>query len=180
MTTAVRLNLVYELLEDCMDMDPSGKMQYREQVVVFRKGEINHIARIVTYVDIKKGKQPRLIRLLTNDFDMPLEIIVLIYRRRLQIESLFKQIKQNFPLRYFYGESSNAIKIQIWVTLIANLLMTLLQQSLKHRWSFSGLATMVRIVLMYYINLDSFLESPDEDMKRMLEECAESPPESGD
>ena len=51
------------------------------------------------------------------------------YRRRWQIESLFKQIKQNFPLRYFYGESSNAIKIQIWVTLIANLLMTLLQQN---------------------------------------------------
>ena len=178
--TKLKRNLVYELLEDCMDMDPSGKMQYREQVVVFRKGEINHIARIVTYVDIKKGKQPKLIRLLTNDFDMPLETIILIYRRRWQIESLFKQIKQNFPLRYFYGESSNAIKIQIWVTLIANLLMTLLQQSLKRRWSFSGLATMVRIVLMYYINLDSFLESPDEDLKRMLEGCAESPPELGD
>ena len=176
--TKLKKNLVYEVLVDCMDMDPSGKMQYREQVVVFRKGEISHIARIVTYVDMKKGKQPKLIRLLTNDFDMPLETIVLIYRRRWQIESLFKQIKQNFPLRYFYGESSNAIKIQIWVTLIANLLMTLLQQSLKRRWSFSGLATMVRIVLMYYINLDSFLESPDEDLKRMLKECAESPPEN--
>ena len=34
---------------------------------------------------------------------MPLETIVAIYRRRWQIESLFKQIKQNFPLRYFYG-----------------------------------------------------------------------------
>ena len=39
------------------------------------------------------------------------------------------------------------------------------------------LATMVRIVLMYYINLDSFLEKPDEDMKRMLAEASESPPE---
>ena len=175
--TKLKKNLVYEVLEDCMDMDPSGRMRYREQVVVFRKGEIRHIARIVTYVDIKKGKQPRLIQLLTNDFDMPLEDIVLIYRRRWQIESLFKQIKQNFPLRYFYGESGNAIKIQIWVTLIANLLMTLLQQKLKRRWSFSGLATMVRIVLMYYINLDSFLEKPDEDMKRMLAEASESPPE---
>ena len=107
----------------------------------------------------------------------PRHDIVLIYRRRWQIESLFKQIKQNFPLRYFYGESSNAIKIQIWVTLIANLLMTLLQQKLKRRWSFYRLATMVRIVLMYYINLDSFLEKPDEDMKRMLAEASESPPE---
>ena len=39
------------------------------------------------------------------------------------------------------------------------------------------LATMVRIVLMYYINLDSFLEKPDDDMKRMLAEAYESPPE---
>ena len=107
---------------------------------------------------------------------MSLEDIVLIYRRRWLIESLFKQIKQNFPLRYFYGESANAIKIQIWVTLIANLLMTLLQRRLKRPWSFSGLATMVRIVLMYYINLNTFFESPDEDLKKILQETAESPP----
>ena len=62
---------------------------------------------------------------------MPLETIVAIYRRRWQIESLFKQIKQNFPLRYFYGESANAIKIQVWVTLIANLLLSVLQQTDK-------------------------------------------------
>ncbi|MDR0187291.1 transposase, partial [Prevotella brunnea] len=72
------------------------------------------------------GKMPKLVSLLTNDFDMSMETIVAIYRRRWQIETLFKQIKQNFPLRYFYGESANAIKIQIWVTLIANLLLSLL------------------------------------------------------
>ena len=125
---------------------------------------------------MKKGKQPKPVRLLTNDFGISADIIVQIYRRRWQIESLFKQIKQNFPLRYFYRESVNAIKIQIWVTLIANLLMTLLQKKLKRAWSFSGLATMVRIVMMYYINLDTFFESPDEDLKKMLIEMAESPP----
>ncbi|WP_262499240.1 transposase, partial [Prevotella corporis] len=72
-------------------------IEYREQVVVFRKGDINHIARIITYVDIKKGKMPKLVSLLTNDFDMSMETIVAIYRRRWQIETLFKQIKQNFP-----------------------------------------------------------------------------------
>lgn len=174
--TKLKKNLTYEVLEDCMDMTEDGKMKYREQVVVFRKGEINHIARIITYADIKKGKQPKLIRLLTNDFDMNLDDIVLIYKRRWLIESLFKQIKQNFPLRYFYGESANAIKIQIWVTLIANLLMTLLQKRLNRSWSFSGLATMVRIVLMYYINLNNFFESLEEDLKRILQEAAEEPP----
>ena len=138
---------------------------------------INHIARIVTYVDMKKGKQPKLIQLLTNDFDMSLETIEAIYRRRWQIESLFKQIKQNFPLRYFYGESANAIKIQIWVTLIANLLLSVLQSSLTRQWSFSGLATMIRIILMYYINLIDFLNTPDADLKRLLAVVDESSPD---
>ena len=175
--TKMKKSLNYELLLDFMEMTPEGKMEYREQVVVFRKGETRHVARIVTYVDFKKGKQPRLISLLTNDFGMRPETIVDIYRRRWQIESLFKQIKQNFPLRYFYGESANAIKIQIWVTLIANLLLSLLQSSLERRWSFSGLATMVRIVLMYYLNMNTFFNKPDEDLRLMLMEVSESPPE---
>lgn len=176
--TKMKKNLVYDTLAGMMYQNDMGQMEYREQVVVFRKGDINHIARIITYVDIRKGKQPKLISLLTNDFDMPLETIVAIYKRRWQIESLFKQIKQNFPLRYFYGESANAIKIQIWVTLIANLLLSVLQSSLTRHWSFSGLATMVRIVLMYYINLENFFNQPDADLRKMLEEASESPPES--
>jgi hypothetical protein len=176
--TKMKKNLKYELLLDFMEITPEGTMEYREQIVVFRKGDINHIARMVTYVDIKKGKQPKLVTLLTNDFDMRPETIVDIYRRRWQIESLFKQIKQNFPLRYFYGESANAIKIQIWVTLIANLLLSVLQSSLTRQWSFSGLATMVRIVLMYYLNLETFFNQPDADLKIMLAQASESPPDA--
>lgn len=174
--TKMKKNLSYEVLVDCIHQKPQGMMEFREQVVVFRKDGINHIARIITYIDFKKGKSPKLISLLTNDFDMPLETIVAIYRRRWQIESLFKQIKQNFPLRYFYGESANAIKIQIRVTLIANLLLSVLQCKLERRWSFSEPATIVRIVLMYNLNLEKFLNQPDADLKTMLAEASESPP----
>jgi len=38
------------------------------------------------------------------------------------IELLFKQIKQNFPLKYFWGNSENAIKTQVYCVLIAQLL----------------------------------------------------------
>ena len=70
--TKMKKKLNYEILVDCMDMNQDGKMEYREQVVVFGKGDINHIARIITCVDIRKGKQPKLISLLTNDFEPPL------------------------------------------------------------------------------------------------------------
>jgi hypothetical protein len=55
-------------------------------------------------------------------------------------------------------------------------LLSLLQSSLERRWSFSGLATMVRIVLI----MNTFFNMPDADMKRMIEEAAESPPESAE
>ena len=97
---------------------------------------------------------------------MEVEDIIDIYRQRWEIELLLKQLKQKFPLKYFYGESANAIKIQIWVTLIANLL-----------WSFSGLASMVRIMLMYYVNCYTFLEEPEKDWAKMVQEALETPPE---
>jgi IS4 transposase len=78
-----------------------------------------------------------------------------MYRKRWEIELLFKQIKQNFPLKYFYGENANAIKIKIWVTLIAYLLLTIMKKGLIRSWSFSGLATMIRITLMYYVDFYS-------------------------
>ena len=151
--TKMKKNLVYEVLSDTMYMAPEGLMEHRVQIVEFKKrvkdGEnVRHQARIITYADLNK-KKPKLISLLTNDMEMEVEDIIAIYRKRWEIELLFKQLKQNFPLRYFYGESSNAIKIQIWVTLIANLLLMVIQKRIKRTWSFSGLATMIRIMLMY-------------------------------
>ena len=179
--TKMKKNLTYELVEDKMYMDDNGLMEYREKHVKFVKkmmdGEdIVHNARIITYVDMEK-KQPKLVSLLTNDMNMELEDIVEIYRKRWMIESLFKQLKQNFPLRYFYGESANAIKIQVWTTLIANMLLMIVQKRIKRSWSFSGLATMIRIMLMYYVNIYTFLENPERDWAKMLEKSKESPPE---
>ena len=116
--TKMKKNLVYDTLSDTMYMLPCGLMECRVQVVEFRKnikgGEnIKHKARIVTYVDPAK-KKAKVISLLTNDMTMEVEDIIDIYRQRWEIELLFKQLKQNFPLKYFYGESANAIKIQIW------------------------------------------------------------------
>ena len=64
--TRMKMNLTYETLVDCMEMNTAGKKEYREQVVVFCRNEISHIARIITYVDIKRNRQPKLISLLAN------------------------------------------------------------------------------------------------------------------
>jgi hypothetical protein len=179
--TKMKKNLVYETESDTMYMNPGGLMVHRVQRVIFRKhvkdgDDIVHHARIITYVDIKRGKA-RPVSLLTNDMEMEVEDIVGIYRKRWEIELLFKQLKQNFPLRYFYGESANAIKIQIWVTLIANLLLMVMQKRIRRAWSFSNLATMFRIMLMYYVNCYTFFEEPEKDWAKILEDMELQPPE---
>ena len=171
--TKMKKNLRYETLEDVMYMTQEGVMVHRVQQVVFTKRgkgeeELKHRARIITYADRKKHKT-KLISLLTNDMEMSIQDIIEIYRQRWEIELLFKQLKQNFPLRYFYGESANAIKIQIWVTLIANSLLMVLQKRIKRNWSFSNLATMVRIMLMYYIDCYSFFEHLEKDWLKILD-----------
>ena len=179
--TKMKKSLVYTVESDRMYMSPTGLVECREQQVAFTKhvkdGEdIVHHARIVTCADINKTRA-RLVSLLTNDMETDVEDIVAVYRKRWEIEMLFKQLKQNFPLRYFYGESANAIKIQIWVTLIANLLLMVIQRSIRRTWSFSGLATMFRIMLMYYVNCYTFFEEPEKDWLAILKTTDQSPPE---
>ena len=61
---------------------------------------------------------------------------------------LFKKLKQNFQLHYFYGETETAIRTQIWVTLIAQLLLTVIQKQQAPQKAFSTIASTVRIHLI--------------------------------
>lgn len=114
--------------------------------------------RLVTFYDKEKD---RTFEFLTNNFSLPPQAIADLYKKRWQIETLFKRIKQNFPLKYFLGDNENAIKIQIWCAFIADLLIKLVQVQLKRKWAFSNLSSIIRLHLMSYINLFAFLNNPE-------------------
>lgn len=52
----------------------------------------------------------------------------------------------------------------------------IMRRSLRRSWSFSGLATMVRITLMYYADFYSLFNHPEKDWEAMLKATSESPP----
>ncbi len=135
-------------------------MTYKEN-----KKEKKLRTRRITYYD--KNRDKTLI-FTTNDFELEAKTIVLIYKKRWQIETLFKQLKQNFPLKYFLGDNQNAIEIQIWVSMTANLLVTLLKNKIKRKWAFSNLVSLIRMHLMNYINIFKFLEEPEKSWKNVL------------
>ena len=111
--------------------------------------------RRITYQD-DKG---RIYVFITNNTQLTSQDIADIYKQRWQIELLFKKMKQNFQLHCFYGESENAIRIQIWCTLIAQLLLTFLQRKTQTKKAFSTIACLVRQHLLSYLNLEELLKN---------------------
>lgn len=163
--TKMKKNLVYRTLSSKTLMTPDGLVEMIISRVQFAKDGVTHISRMIEYWN-KDGKHATL---LTNNFELSEREILGVYDNRWQIELLFKQLKQNFPLKYFYGESVNAIESQIWVCLIANLLLTVVNRKVKRRWAFSNLVTAVRQMLMYYVNILSFLENPERTWQEINE-----------
>jgi IS4 transposase len=92
----------------------------------------------------------------------------MIYKKRWQIELLFKQLKQNFPLKYFLDDNQNVIEIQIWVSMLADLLLTLVKSKVKRKWAFSNMASFIRQQLMSYINVYRFLEAPESCWREVI------------
>lgn len=115
-------------------------------------------ARLIEYYDEEKDY---IFTFVTNNLELSASHVCQIYKQRWQIELLFKRLKQNYPLQYFLGDNPNAIKIQVWCALIADLLIKYVKSKLKKKWSYANLKSMVRIHLMTYIHLVKFLNNPD-------------------
>lgn len=118
--------------------------------------------RQVTYQD----ERNRYFEFLTNNFDITAEEVAFLYKKRWGIELLFKKMKQNFQLHYFYGENENAIRTQVWCTLIAQLLMTVIQKKAQTKKAFSVVASLVRIHLISMLDLNQLLCSSNRAFRK--------------
>lgn len=116
--------------------------------------------RMVTFIDKTTGK---VYEFITNDLRSGPIVIADLYKRRWQIETLFKRVKQNFNLHNFLGDNENAIRIQMWCTLIADLLVKIVKDKLSRprKWSIANLTGLIRLHLFTYIGLKSFLKNPE-------------------
>jgi len=106
-----------------------------------------------------QDERNRYYEFLTNNFDITAEEVAFLYKKRWGIELLFKKMKQNFQLHYFYGENINAIYTQVWCTLIAQLLLTVVQKIANAKKAFSVVASLVRIHLISLLDVYELLRS---------------------
>lgn len=139
------------LFEKTLGIDESGVYKVEHIHLQYKEGkqERTLCLRLVYYRD-EKGRKYKFI---TNNWDITAEEVALIYKYRWTIELTFKKLKQNFQLHFFYSETENGIKTQIWCTLIAHLLLNVLQAINKSKKAFSTIAALVRIHLISHLDL---------------------------
>jgi len=159
--TRMRENAVFHVTKVITDntRKKNFKGVLKEQyITVAYKNSQNEVCRLILRRIIYKAEDGKIYVFITNNFSLPAGQIALIYKNRWMIELLFKQIKQNFPLRYFWGESENAIKIQVYCVLIAQLLMVVLRKKAATKKSFANMITVIRLHLMSYVNIFEFIK----------------------
>lgn len=172
--TRLKDNAVYEHLQE-IEIDTICSDGYikdeKIQITVKHTGGPDSLLtlRRIAYYDVQKDK---VLQFLTNikEENMNTEQIGQLYKMRWQIELLFKQLKQNFPLKYFLGDNENAIKIQIWCTLIVNLLFTIVKKSLRKKISFSNLVSFARQHLFSYNRLSDLIEKIEKHWRKKYHE----------
>lgn len=81
-------------------------------------------------IEVYDEEHQVLIRLLTNNFLLPTEVIAQFYKWRWQVELFFKWIKQHLRLNAFYGRSENAVRCQVWSAISAYLLVAIFKKRL--------------------------------------------------
>lgn len=161
--TRLKNNSIIEVLsQNILSDDDKSRGVLTDQIIMLGTPNYKKIERVrCRLVEFYDQKNKKTFSFITSIENMEASTIADIYKQRWQIELLFKRLKQNMPLDYFLGDNENAIKVQIFCALIADLLLQVLKKKVSRGWAYSNLVSFIRLHLMNYTNVYKFLENPD-------------------
>lgn len=158
--TRQKENAVYTTAMECLHDDTTSNAILKEEIIVqeFKDDDGNvqqlKLRRIAWWDD----EQKKVYEFITNNFELEATTIAQLYQYRWKIELFFKKLKQNFPLQYFVGDNQNAIEIQIWVSIIALLLLSFIHSKNNTKMAFSVFVTILKLHLFNYISIAQLLQ----------------------
>ena len=139
--TRLNKNAKYEILSpkinDIIDYADGGIIS--DSIILLKNKSTALEVRLIQYKDPESGK---VLSFISNLLDYNPFTIAQLYKYRWSIEVFFKRLKQNFQLDYFFSDSTNGIKSQIWIVLIANLLMSVIHKMTKEKECFATTVSM--------------------------------------
>ena len=160
--TRIKDNTVYEATEELELPEKEDQHILKDELIHLTGKKAKDIGleketlrRVVVYHQEKNA----VLEIITNNLDWKAATIGELYRRRWDIETFFKLLKQNLNVKTFVGTSPNAVRSQIFVALITYLLLELLRRiKAKGKTAFSNFVEKIRICLCFYLTLDYVIQ----------------------
>jgi len=143
--TRAKSPLKYEIIEQNFNVDQKTGLRADKiislKIPKSRKNYPENL-RLVEFYDDEKDLY---LIFLTNNFDVSALEIAILYKNRWLIEIFFRWIKQNLVIKKLWGHSENAVKIHIWIAIIAYLLIAYIKQIIKSDYSIYEIAQILSV-----------------------------------
>jgi putative transposase len=162
--TRQKSNAVYQVVERRNVNRKQGLTSDQTIRLTGTKGSLcPHPLRRVGYRDPETGRH---YVFLTNNFKLAAKTIADIYKERWQIEIFFRWIKQNLKIKSFIGNSRNAVMTQLYVALIAYLLLFLFKCLSRITASLQNVLRIIQINLFRRCSLEELFEPPPDKLNK--------------
>jgi Transposase DDE domain/Domain of unknown function (DUF4372) len=164
--TRLREDSVYEVTEKrtLTDLQKQKGLRKDEFITLGHNHHSKAVKVRARKIDYKDPVTKKRLVFITNNRNLSALTIAAYYQKRWQVETFFKRIKQNYPVQYFLGDNDNAIQIQIWCALIADLLLKIIKNGTRTKMSYSNMNSLIRLHMMTYMNLTAFLRAPEKSL----------------
>ncbi len=127
--------------------------------------KINKNGLLLRRIGLKDKETGKHYKFLTNNFQLTAEVVAEIFRDRWEIEKFFRWIKQNLKIKTFVGRNENAVLSQVYVAMIAYLLLFIMKQMSKIEKSMQDILQIMQVQLMDKVSMDELFGPPKKDKK---------------
>ena len=170
-------NMRFNVVEDKYYNNPDSGI-LADQLIEFT-GYLTHkrypeVLRRIVFYDVEGSRR---FVFYTNNLSVTAEAIALLYKYRWRVELFFKWIKQHLHVKEFYGNSENAVKIQIYCAIIMYCLVAIIEHDMQLNMSIYSLiqilsasaVTKTPLAELFENSKMSAKEEADEGVQYLLE-----------
>ncbi len=126
--------------------------------------------RRIVYLDSEYGKK---FIFFTNALDISSLKVAELYHNRWQIELFFKWLKQHLKIKKFWGETENAVRIQIYTVITAYCMMAIVQKKMEVERSIYEMLQLVSVSLTDTVELKTLFSKPNCNIVNELDDSTE-------
>jgi hypothetical protein len=150
-------------------VDKSLGVRSDQDILLFSKQTKAKYPKRLRRITFRDEDQNRTLVFLTNNFSLSSDTIAALYKARWQIELFFKWIKQNLMVKSFYGTSANAVKTQIWISMMVYLVLAIMKERFHLENNLSQLLHFLEVNLFERKSLESIFQLNDRKVNEKKE-----------